>query len=128
MLIISANGICEPKSLPGLIACPNGSIKADALNSKLVGNVCAAETVIGILGYGCIGHVLAWLAKPRGVIILVTKPDARQLQDIGVFITGQSEPEGVLPHRIYPSEAIRSMIDEYDFVFIMLPLIKCTHY
>lgn len=83
---------------------------------------------LGILGYGSIGRELARLAKPFGMEILVTKRDARQLEDTGYVVAGQGDPEGALPDRVYPSEATRSMIAECDFVVITLPLTERTHH
>ena len=83
---------------------------------------------LGILGYGSIGRELARLAKPFGMQILVTKRDARSLQDSGYTEPGYGDPAGELPDRIYPSEATRSMIAECDFVVITLPLTGRTHH
>ena len=83
---------------------------------------------LGILGYGSIGRELARLAKPFGLKILVTKQDARQLNDTGFAFPGQGDPNGDLPDRIYPSEATRSMLAECDFVVITLPLTERTRH
>ncbi|MBK8901490.1 MAG: D-2-hydroxyacid dehydrogenase [Anaerolineaceae bacterium] len=83
---------------------------------------------LGILGYGSIGRELARLAKPFGMQILVTKRDARQLQDTGYTVAGQGDPAGELPDRVYPSEASRSMVAECDYVVITLPLTERTHH
>ena len=81
---------------------------------------------LGILGYGSIGRELARLAKPFGFEILVTKRDAKQMVDSGYNATGLGDPEGLLPDRIYPAEATRSMVAECDFVVITLPLTSRT--
>ena len=83
---------------------------------------------LGILGYGSIGRELARLAKPFGLKILATKRDARQLKDFGYRASGQGDPEGELPDRVYPSEATRSVVAECDFVVITLPLTERTHH
>ncbi|MCB9008914.1 MAG: D-2-hydroxyacid dehydrogenase [Ardenticatenaceae bacterium] len=83
---------------------------------------------LGILGYGSIGRELARLAKSFGLNILVTKRDARQLLDTGYSAPGSGDVEGLLPNRIYPSEATRSMLAECDFVVITLPLTERTHH
>ncbi|MCP4422152.1 MAG: D-2-hydroxyacid dehydrogenase, partial [Chloroflexi bacterium] len=83
---------------------------------------------LGILGYGSIGRELARIAKPFGLKILVTKRDARQLTDTGYSVAGVGDPDGMLPDRIYPSEATRSMLRECDYVVITLPLTMRTHH
>lgn len=86
------------------------------------------EKTLGILGYGSIGRELARLAKSFGLKILVTKRDARQLGDSGYCLPGVGDPDGLLPDRIYPSEATRSMLAECDFVVITLPLTPRTYH
>ncbi len=83
---------------------------------------------LGILGYGSIGRELARLAKPFGLEILVTKQNAKQLADTGFNFTGQGDPNGDLPDRIYPSQATRSMVAACDFVVITLPLTEQTYH
>lgn len=83
---------------------------------------------LGILGYGSIGRELARLAKSFGLKILVTKRDARQLADSGYCLPDVGDPDGLLPDRIYPSEATRSMLAECDFVVITLPLTPRTYH
>lgn len=83
---------------------------------------------LGILGYGSIGRELARLAKPFGLKILVSKQNAKQLNDTGFIFPGQGDVAGELPDRIYPSQATRSMIAECDFVVITLPLTEQTHH
>jgi phosphoglycerate dehydrogenase-like enzyme len=84
--------------------------------------------VLGIVGYGSIGREIARLAKPFGMSILVTKRDAMHPEDKGYTIVGSGDPEGVLPDRIYPSEATRSMLAECDYVVITLPLTPKTYH
>ena len=81
---------------------------------------------VGILGYGSIGREIARLVKPFGCQILVTKRDARHLTDDGYTLPGTGDPDGILPDRIYPPEATRSMLTECDYVIITLPLTPQT--
>lgn len=71
-----------------------------------------------------------WPALPKlfRMQILVTKRDARSLQDSGYNEPGYGDPSGKSPDRIYPSEATRSMVAECDFVVITLPLTGRTHH
>lgn len=83
---------------------------------------------LGIAGYGSIGRELARLATAFGMVVLATKRDARHLEDTDYMIPGTGDPEGVLPARIYPGEATRSMVAECDYVAITLPLTEKTHH
>jgi phosphoglycerate dehydrogenase-like enzyme len=83
---------------------------------------------LGILGYGSIGREIARLAKPFGMKILVTKRDARRLEDHEYAVPGTGDPLAELPDRIYPAEATRSMLGECDYVVITLPLTAKTHH
>jgi phosphoglycerate dehydrogenase-like enzyme len=83
---------------------------------------------LGILGYGSIGREIARLAKGFGMTILVTKRDVRHTEDTGYNIPGYGDPEGVLPRRIYPAEATRSMLAECDYVVVTLPLTSKTRH
>ncbi|MFQ5420136.1 MAG: D-2-hydroxyacid dehydrogenase [Anaerolineae bacterium] len=77
---------------------------------------------LGIVGYGSIGREIARLAKGFGMRILVSKRDARQIQDNDFSLPGIGDPGGTLPDRIYPGEALRSMLTECDYVALVLPL------
>lgn len=83
---------------------------------------------LGIVGYGSIGREIARLAKAFGMRILVSKRDARHVEDNGYAIFGTGDPGGVLPDRIYPGEATRSMLAECDYVVLTLPLTEKTHH
>jgi phosphoglycerate dehydrogenase-like enzyme len=86
------------------------------------------DKTLGIAGYGSIGREIARLARAFGMEVLATKRDARQLEDTNYNIPDTGDPEGVLPARIYPGEATRSMVAECDYVVITLPLTEMTHH
>lgn len=83
---------------------------------------------LGIIGYGSIGREVARLAKGFGMRILASKRDARHPEDTGYTPTGTGDPIGILPDRLYPGEALRSMLAECDYVVITLPLTPKTHH
>jgi phosphoglycerate dehydrogenase-like enzyme len=83
---------------------------------------------LGILGYGSIGREVARLAKGFGMTILVTKRDAKHPEDHGYHVPGSGDPEGILPQRIYPAEATRSMLSQCDYVVVTLPLTPKTRH
>jgi phosphoglycerate dehydrogenase-like enzyme len=83
---------------------------------------------LGILGYGSIGRELARLVQGFNMTILVTKRDAKHTEDTGYNVPGHGDPEGVLPQRIYPAEATRSMLAACDYVVVTLPLTEKTRH
>lgn len=83
-------------------------------------------STVGVVGYGSIGRELARLLQPLEVIVLATKRDAKQPQDDGYMPEGLGDPGGDLVHRLYPPQALRSMLKECDFVVVAVPLSKDT--
>jgi phosphoglycerate dehydrogenase-like enzyme len=79
-------------------------------------------TTVGLIGYGSIGREVARLLQPHNVKVLAAKRDAMQPIDSGYSIEGHGDPEGNLFHRLYPIQAIKSMVKECDFVVVSLPL------
>jgi phosphoglycerate dehydrogenase-like enzyme len=80
------------------------------------------DSTVGIVGYGSIGRELARLLQPLGVTILAAKHNAMQPEDDGYFAEGQGDPLGNFFTRLYPYQAIRSMVKTCDFVVIAVPL------
>jgi phosphoglycerate dehydrogenase-like enzyme len=86
------------------------------------------ESTVGIVGYGSVGREIARLLQPFNVKILATKRDAMHPQDTGYILKGLGDPEGHLFHRLYPPQALSSMLKECDFVVLTLPLTPETLY
>jgi phosphoglycerate dehydrogenase-like enzyme len=80
------------------------------------------DSTVGILGYGSIGRQVARLLMPFGAKVLATKQDVMHPRDPGYIPEGIGDPEGEFVHRLYPPEALRSMLKECDFVVVTLPL------
>jgi phosphoglycerate dehydrogenase-like enzyme len=83
-------------------------------------------STVGIVGYGSIGRELARLLQPLGVVVLAAKYDAMHPEDEGYFADGLGDPQGNLFTRLYPFQAVRSMVKSCDFVVIALPLTRHT--
>jgi phosphoglycerate dehydrogenase-like enzyme len=86
------------------------------------------EKTIGIVGYGSIGRQVARLARAFGMSVLAIKRDAKDPADSNYVLPNVGDPEGNLPDRIYPPQAIRSFLSECDYVVLAVPLTEETHH
>lgn len=86
------------------------------------------STTVGLIGYGSIGREIARILQPLGVKILACKKNVMETHDHDYSIAGLGDPNGDLFTRLYPFQAIRSMIKECDFVVISTPKTPETHY
>lgn len=77
---------------------------------------------VGFVGYGSIARETARLLQPFKPTILAAKRDAMHPTDDGYIIEGRGDPEGNLFNRLYPIQALHSMLKESDFVIVTLPL------
>ncbi len=84
------------------------------------------HSTVGILGYGSIGRQVARLLRPFGATILAAKKDVTHPEDSGYTPTGTGDPHGDFFHRLYPIEALHSLLAECDFVLLALPLTEAT--
>jgi phosphoglycerate dehydrogenase-like enzyme len=83
-------------------------------------------STVGIVGYGSIGREIGRLCKQFGANLLATKLNLKQIQDPGYQPEGLGDPGADLPDRIYPPEALRSMVSLCDFLVICVPLTTKT--
>ena len=84
-------------------------------------------STVGIIGYGSVGREIARLLSGFGATILATKRDAMHPADTGYLPKGLGDPNGDLVQRLYPPQALRSMLKECDFVVVCAPLTSETH-
>ncbi len=77
---------------------------------------------VGIVGYGSIGRQVARLLAPFGAQVLASKRDAMHPEDIGYIPEGQGDPQGDFVRRLYPPQALKSMVKVCDFVVVTIPL------
>jgi phosphoglycerate dehydrogenase-like enzyme len=80
----------------------------------------------GIVGYGSVGRQIARLLQPFGVKILATKRNAMNPRDEGFVAADQGDLQGDLIQRLYPPQALKSMLRECNFVIVTAPLTKQT--
>lgn len=86
------------------------------------------HSTVGILGYGSIGRQVARLLKPFGATILAAKKDVMHPEDDGYTREGMGDPHGEFFDRLYPIEAMHSMLKASDFVVVAFPLTDATHH
>ncbi len=83
-------------------------------------------STVGIVGYGSIGRQIARLLQPFGATVLATKKDLMNPRDTGYIPTDMGDPDGDYVNRLYPPEALRSMLKDCDFVVITVPKTQHT--
>jgi phosphoglycerate dehydrogenase-like enzyme len=83
-------------------------------------------STVGIVGYGSIGRQTARLLKEFGATVLASKNDAMQPIDSGYTTEGMGDPYGDFVRRLYPAQAIKSMVKDCDFIVIGIPLSEKT--
>ena len=84
------------------------------------------ESVVGIIGYGSIGRQTANLLHTFGAKILAAKHNVMKTTDEGYILPGTGDPTGDLVHRMYPPQALRTMVRDCDYVVVTVPLTDQT--
>jgi D-2-hydroxyacid dehydrogenase (NADP+) len=80
------------------------------------------QSTVGVIGYGSIGREVARLMQAFGATVLATKFDATNPSDPGYRIDGSGDPQGDYVQRLYPAQAVNSMLMECDFTVVCVPL------
>jgi phosphoglycerate dehydrogenase-like enzyme len=84
------------------------------------------DSTVGIVGYGSVGRQVARLLQSFGARVLAAKRDARHPEDTGFTPEGLGDPTGDLVQRLYPIQALSSMLKECDFILVCVPLTPNT--
>ncbi len=79
-----------------------------------------AEYVLGMIL--ALGHRLPQLIEHQRRAVLATKQDAMRPADGGYMLEGVGDPAGDFLERLYPAEALNSMLKECDYVVVCVPL------
>lgn len=79
------------------------------------------DSTIGIIGYGSVGREIARITHNLGVKILAAKKNAMDPEDHGYTLPEHGDPAGDYFLRLYPPQAIPSMVKECDFVIVTVP-------
>jgi phosphoglycerate dehydrogenase-like enzyme len=85
-------------------------------------------STVGLIGYGSIGREIARLLYPFGANVLAVKKDVMHPEDRGYTQQDHGDPEGGYFTRLYPVQALYSVLKECDFIVITLPLTPETHH
>jgi phosphoglycerate dehydrogenase-like enzyme len=83
-------------------------------------------STVGLIGYGSISREIARLLRPFNVKVLASKRDVMHPEDRGYTIEGHGDPGGDYFDRLYPIEALNSMLKECDYVVVTVPLTPST--
>jgi phosphoglycerate dehydrogenase-like enzyme len=87
------------------------------------------DQTLGIVGYGSIGRELARLADQFGMKVLATKRNLlNTTDDDGYAEAGTGDPTGDIPERLYPPEALGTMVKDCDFLVVTVPLTPDTRH
>ena len=78
-------------------------------------------STVGLVGYGSINRQVARLLQPFGATVLAAKANVRKPEDEGYSPEGQGDPAGDLFTRLYPIQALQSMLKLCDFVVVAVP-------
>ncbi len=84
-------------------------------------------STLGIVGYGSIGREIARISSAFGMDVLAIKRNVLDPADeTGYALPGTGDPNGAFFSRLYPPEALCTMVRDCDFVVVVTPLTEAT--
>src|SRR3990170_1197398 len=83
-------------------------------------------STVGIVGYGSVGREVARLCHAFGAKVVATKRNLKAPADDGYRLEDRGDAGADVPDRLYPPQALRSMVALCDFVVLTLPLTPKT--
>jgi phosphoglycerate dehydrogenase-like enzyme len=88
------------------------------------------QQTVGIVGYGSIGRELARICDSLGMKVVASKRNVKNpaASPTEYMPEGKGDPEGNIPERLYPGEAIGTMASECDYLVITTPLTEKTRH
>ena len=107
-------------NLPGFFNLQRDAVWMEDKGRQYIPQEIRGSTV-GVIGYGSIGRQVARLVSGLGAEVLAVKRDAMEPTHFGYSAEGIGDPDGELFTRLYPPEAIRSVVKECDFVVVCVP-------
>lgn len=81
---------------------------------------------VGIVGYGSIGREIGRICSQLGAHVLAVKHNLMRLDKVMYLRDGIGDPDAELVDRLYPPQALGSMVAGCDFVVVSLPLTNET--
>lgn len=81
---------------------------------------------LGLWGYGGIGRETARIAKTMGLKVHVLTRNGVGPRQNSYYVPGTSDPDGVLPDRVFKAGEELDFLRDLDFLVIALPLTKAT--
>jgi phosphoglycerate dehydrogenase-like enzyme len=79
-------------------------------------------STVGIVGYGSVGREVGRLCHAFGATVLATKRNLKALGDDGYRLDGRGDIGADIPDRLYPPQALKSMLSLCDFIVLTVPL------
>jgi phosphoglycerate dehydrogenase-like enzyme len=82
---------------------------------------------LGIVGYGAVGRELARLARGFGMRVLATRrTEESSLRYSGYSPPGTGDPDGMLPERFFTLAQLDELLQQSDFLVLVVPLADGT--
>ncbi len=83
-------------------------------------------STVGLVGYGSVGREIGRLCTAFGAQVLAVKRDLMRVDDDGYALEGLGDPRAEHVARLYPPQALGSMLSLCDFVVVAVPLTADT--